>query len=497
MTIGGYRSNVSDISFETSEAFEDEGRTHAIALPMASRGCTDPAVSDAAPQEAVVLPLRNLFDFESVHEMDRFSPLPGHRSAKLFYRCELAILITGAYLPALFVWAMLDRAPFTGAFVETSLAIFASVTLAWHALCQLRGHSNARDISYVLPVNFGAFTSVVTFLALARIPYSGSLLASGAVFGVASSFALAVFSRRLVQPHVIISGGRASEIPIGGQYVPAPNADKLEQLIDSGWRDWAIVADLHYPHSDNLERLFAKASLAGIPVYHFRTIAETLSGQVKITHLSENEFGSLIPHIPYMTLKRMLDVVAALILIPICLPLFGVVALIIRVDSPGKAFFIQERIGFRGKRFKMIKFRTMRERLTVADDHSQRIDAMTKTDDDRITGIGRLLRKTRLDELPQIFNVLRGEMSLIGPRPEACALSEWYQTELPFYSYRHIVRPGITGWAQVNQGHVTDVSDVLSKLRYDFYYIKNISLWLDALIALKTLRVMVTGTGAK
>jgi lipopolysaccharide/colanic/teichoic acid biosynthesis glycosyltransferase len=170
---------------------------------------------------------------------------------------------------------------------------------------------------------------------------------------------------------------------------------------------------------------------------------------------------------------------------------------LIKADSAGSAFFIQERMGFRGKTFRMIKFRTMRERDPIEEAAAKREDAITKSEDDRITRLGRFLRKTRMDELPQIFNVLSGQMSIIGPRPEACSLSDWYEAELPFYSYRHIVRPGITGWAQVNQGHVTEVADVLAKLRYDFYYIKNISLWLDMLIALKTLRVIATGLGAK
>jgi lipopolysaccharide/colanic/teichoic acid biosynthesis glycosyltransferase len=114
-----------------------------------------------------------------------------------------------------------------------------------------------------------------------------------------------------------------------------------------------------------------------------------------------------------------------------------------------------------------------------------------------VTRLGRFLRISRLDELPQVINILRGEMSWIGPRPEALPLSHWYQDELPFYYYRHIVYPGITGWAQVNQGHVTEVDRVLEKLHYDFYYIKNFSAWLDILILLKTVRTMLTGFGAK
>jgi lipopolysaccharide/colanic/teichoic acid biosynthesis glycosyltransferase len=122
---------------------------------------------------------------------------------------------------------------------------------------------------------------------------------------------------------------------------------------------------------------------------------------------------------------------------------------------------------------------------------------ITRDNDMRITRIGTFLRRTRIDELPQIINILKGEMSWIGPRPEAVALTRWYQEQLPFYHYRHIVPPGITGWAQVNQGHVTDPTDVLGKLHYDFFYIKNFSFWLDTLIVLKTIWTMMTGFGAR
>jgi lipopolysaccharide/colanic/teichoic acid biosynthesis glycosyltransferase len=130
-------------------------------------------------------------------------------------------------------------------------------------------------------------------------------------------------------------------------------------------------------------------------------------------------------------------------------------------------------------------------------DGAERDQAITLHDDSRITRAGRFMRRTRIDELPQLWNVLIGEMSLIGPRPEALPLSEWYETELPFYVYRHIVRPGITGWAQVNQGHVAALGDVHIKLHYDFYYIKHFSAWLDILIMLRTVGTMLTGFGSK
>ncbi|KPP95371.1 exopolysaccharide biosynthesis polyprenyl glycosylphosphotransferase [Erythrobacter sp. HL-111] len=415
----------------------------------------------------------------------------------LIRQLELPLQLIGGLLPTMAVWAVQDRVLFTAFYNETLVALAAASVLSWYVLSKLREHAKARHLSYILPVNFLVFSGALGVLALLRLPYSASVFATGAGCTILASFLLAVRSRGLLRPHLIVPGGRAAEINLTGNYLPAPSAADLTGLVRSGRRNWAIVADLHYSHSPGWERLFAEAALAGIPVYHFRQIAEMQTGQVKITHLSENDLGSLIPNVSYMSMKRLIDIVAALVLLPFCLVGFALLAIVIRLDSPGKAFFIQDRVGFRGQTFRLFKFRTMRERDVKAESQARREDAMTRSDDDRITRVGRFLRKTRIDELPQIFNILKGDMSFVGPRPEAKALAEWYEEELPFYSYRHIVRPGITGWAQVNQGHVTDVSDILSKLRYDFYYIRNISLWLDVLVALKTLRVIVTGMGAK
>jgi lipopolysaccharide/colanic/teichoic acid biosynthesis glycosyltransferase len=152
-------------------------------------------------------------------------------------------------------------------------------------------------------------------------------------------------------------------------------------------------------------------------------------------------------------------------------------------------------MGYGGRTVTMFKFRSMTHRPEQTED--PRAAAVTRNADQRVTRVGRFLRRYRIDELPQAFNVLRGEMSWIGPRPEAIPLSLWYERELPFYRYRHIVRPGITGWAQVNQGHVAEVDDVLWKLHYDFYYIKNFSFWVDLLIVARTIRTMLTGFGAR
>jgi exopolysaccharide biosynthesis polyprenyl glycosylphosphotransferase len=440
--------------------------------------------------------VRTDIDDDSALE-DKHDPSGVKAGTTFLRRYELPLQLIGGMLPALALWEFQQRDLFAGNFNETIIALTFANILSWYVLARLRDHAKARHLSYVLPISFLVFSATLAILSLLRLPYSASLFAVGGTSTVMVMFLLAVRNRGVMKPHLIVSRGRANEIMLSGSYRSAPQLAELHQLIGSGRRDWAIVADLHYRHSGGWERLFAQAALAGIPVYHYRQIAEMQSGQVRIAHLSENDLGSLIPNVSYMAVKRFVDLLGAALFILFFLPAFGLVALLIKLDSPGSAFFVQERIGFRGKTFRMIKFRTMYERNAVADLEAARDDAMTRSDDDRITRIGAFLRKSRIDELPQVFNIMKGEMSFIGPRPEACSLSDWYEAELPFYSYRHVVRPGISGWAQVNQGHVTDVSDVLSKLRYDFYYIKNISLWLDLLVTLKTIRVIFTGFGAK
>jgi len=171
----------------------------------------------------------------------------------------------------------------------------------------------------------------------------------------------------------------------------------------------------------------------------------------------------------------------------------AVIAIAIRLESRGGALFKQKRVGHAGREITVYKFRTM---LDIPAEDARRA-AMTSDDDERITKVGRWLRKTRLDELPQIFNILKWQMSWIGPRPEAQVLSVWYTGEIPFYRYRHVVKPGISGWAQVNQGHVAEVEQVHRKLQYDFYYIKYFSPWLDLLILLRTIKTMLTGYGSR
>ncbi|USU10649.1 sugar transferase (plasmid) [Sphingomonadaceae bacterium OTU29MARTA1] len=256
----------------------------------------------------------------------------------------------------------------------------------------------------------------------------------------------------------------------------------------------AITADLRSDLPSEWDRQLADFALAGVPVYHIKHLAESLTGMVQLEHLSENSFGTLAPISVFMNAKHILDWLTAIIVLVLLAPVLMLIALAVRLDSSGPVIFRQARIGYRGEMFTVYKFRTM----VAATPGASALDAAkTQTEDKRITRIGGFMRRSRIDELPQILNILKGEMSWIGPRPEARVLSEWYEKQIPFYRYRHIVRPGLTGWAQVNQGHVAEVEDVQNKLYLDFYYIKNFSLWIDLLIIARTIQTVLTGFGAK
>jgi exopolysaccharide biosynthesis polyprenyl glycosylphosphotransferase len=193
---------------------------------------------------------------------------------------------------------------------------------------------------------------------------------------------------------------------------------------------------------------------------------------------------------PYHYLKRLFDVVASATALIICAPLFVLAALLIWMEDGSPVFFRQERVGRDGRRFILFKFRTMRQRSNQADE-----DIYTRKGDRRVTSVGRWLRKLRLDELPQLWNALKGDISLIGPRPEWSKCAARYEQTIPFYHFRHLVKPGITGWAQVNYPYGESDEDAVEKLKYDLYYIRHYSLKLDAMIVLKTLYTMLFGKG--
>jgi sugar transferase (PEP-CTERM system associated) len=190
--------------------------------------------------------------------------------------------------------------------------------------------------------------------------------------------------------------------------------------------------------------------------------------------------------------KRVFDVTSSLILLVLTAPIIAIFALLVRLESPGGAFYRQQRVGLYGEPFDVIKLRSMR-----ADAEAAGTAVWASENDPRITRIGHFIRKVRIDELPQIWSVLKGEMSFVGPRPERPQFVADLETKMPYYAERHMVKPGITGWAQINYPYGASVEDSRHKLEYDLYYAKNYTPFLDVLILLQTLRVVLWPEGVR
>ncbi|APG62880.1 hypothetical protein LPB140_08860 [Sphingorhabdus lutea] len=404
-------------------------------------------------------------------------------------------LIIGVIVPTTIILLMIPKVGFSS---DTSLysfwMSFFSTAFSIAALRKMRGFPGTSDAAFILPTFATLYGIGVIILLALRLPYSNMIISLAFASSVTTRFAIDAIIRRSPKVHYyLIPGGRIETLQ---KHINIP-ASYLKDAILPGDPHAIIIADLHFDHDDEWEKMIAKAALSGIAVYHFKQVSEALSGRVRMEHISENSFGSLLPSQPYRHVKRLGDLILCFIAFPIILLPMLIAAIMVKIDSTGPIFFKQKRMGYRGEIFEVVKFRTMRNAEAPSDKTDPRVEAMTKEQDKRITRYGMFLRRSRIDELPQIWNIIKGEMSWIGPRPEAVALSEWYENEIPFYSYRHIVRPGITGWAQVNQGHVTELEDIDTKLQYDFFYIKNFSYWLDAIIFLRTILVMLTGYGSK
>lgn len=377
---------------------------------------------------------------------------------------------------------------------NTQVTSLLAALIALFVFRRMTIYPGARAFEFIVPAFSTTFGVAATILLVTRISYSGAMLLMGYVASVAVTFLLGYFGQRgAVRRFYYVPTGNTG-IVNDAPMVDWVRLDKPHLPADPAA---SIVADLRSTHSPEWERMLAQAAISGVPVYHTKQLRESLTGRVQIEHLSENSFGSLLPALGYKGVKRTIDVIGSIVLLPLLAIPLVIIALVVRASSPGPILFRQRRMGYRGVPFDMLKFRTMTVRSATDGDANEREAAITQDADVRVTRPGRFLRRSRLDELPQIVNILRGEMSWIGPRPEAVPLSAWYEEELPFYSYRHIVRPGITGWAQVNQGHVAGLDDVHVKLHYDFYYIKFFSFWLDLLIGLRTVGIMLTGFGAK
>ena len=318
-----------------------------------------------------------------------------------------------------------------------------------------------------------------------KIPSPKYLVLVGFVTAITWYYAVSILRGRYLRPMIGLFG-----VPIHSLRDLPGNVNW--RLLTEPIRDPEMAAIVVDPHA-SLDLVHAQfitqLVLEGVPVYHRAQFEEAVTGRVRFASHADNNFGALLPSLPYRRFKRLFDFVAAVLLLPFVALVIAMAAVLIKLDSPGSVIFRQTRMGFRGQLFECYKLRTMR-----SDEDGP---AFTRPGDSRVTKIGRILRKWRIDELPQIINVLKGEMSWIGPRPEVATLAERYAKHVPFYDYRHAMRPGISGWAAVHQGNVAELDAAQIKLEYDFYYIRYFSIWLDFLIVLKTIQTIWSGFGSR
>ncbi|HLV16885.1 MAG TPA: exopolysaccharide biosynthesis polyprenyl glycosylphosphotransferase [Pseudomonas sp.] len=430
--------------------------------------------------------------FREVPPSNETSELERHRRHARFHerllhshRVQLLLgLLATVGVPAVFSWRWGFWHQASQAQWFTLIAAASAYLVAVVAVQNLARLPRTQASLLVMPLVTVSYGTAWLVLGLLGIEFLGTLLLGSyltAMVLFTIGYLVSSPYRRLrfaVVPH-----GKASELcqdpRVDWHFLEAPELEGIQ--VDG------VVADLRAGLSEPWQRFLADCTLHRIPVHHATSVFEQVTGRV---YLHGNRLGSMQPDEHYEVVKRCLDVLGTLLIMPVALPLMAVTALAIRLESPGAALFNQPRMGLHCRPFTVYKFRSM-----YVD---QQGGGFTREGHDpRITRVGRVIRKYRIDELPQLFNVLKGDMSLIGPRPESMDLSHWYRDDVPFFHYRHVVRPGISGWAQVEQGYAAEVDGMCRKLEYDFYYIKHFSFWLDVLIVIRTIRTILTGFGSR
>jgi exopolysaccharide biosynthesis polyprenyl glycosylphosphotransferase len=269
---------------------------------------------------------------------------------------------------------------------------------------------------------------------------------------------------------------------------------EIDEFLAKPWAGVVLAHDEPLP--DAVADALMRARLGGARISDLTDVSERLSGRVPLERVRSQWFAlsdgfDIVHSRSGLRIKRLVDVLVSSLMLVLASPLMLGAALLVALTSRGPVLFSQTRVGRRGRPFTMYKFRTMRRDAEAAGAQ------WAQKSDPRVTVVGRLLRATRVDELPQLWNILRGDMSFIGPRPERPEFTATLEREIPYYALRHLVKPGLTGWAQVCFPYGASVAETREKLEYDLYYIKNHSLALDGLILLRTVRVVIHRQGAR
>ncbi len=343
----------------------------------------------------------------------------------------------------------------------------------------------ARKINIHASLTLIVYGVIALFILATRIYFSRPVLFGSFAFAMFGGIALIWLKHKVAGLRIaVLAPGRhsAGEWVQFGQLITDPEDDlrgfdlllvTFQGALTSAW-------------SESL----ARAALTGAEIRHVASYLEEARGEVSVEHFDVDHVseGSLTS---YRAGKRLMDIVLTVFVLPVALLLLLIGALIVVISMGRPIFFVQPRTGLGGRTFKMYKLRTMRA------PRPEDGEIATNKNDVRITYFGALLRRFRIDELPQLWNILIGDMSLIGPRPEQPGLTKQYIDAMPAFAYRHLVRPGITGWAQVRAGYAANLEETRVKLAYDLFYVKNFSLILDLQIILRTFWTIVSGSGVR
>ena len=402
------------------------------------------------------------------------------RDLLAFLRPTLASIVAQISLYALFFFRF-NRSDIENLSVVSAVLAAAAIVTATILTAFRRNDS---PIVSAVAVSTIIFSFAVTLLSAARVPVS--YLGLAVAYPVATAVMAAAnlkFNRMLGGRAAVLDfyGAAAIVQKLPGSVVLDDPASSLDDI------DYLLIDPVEH-HTSRWSPLLTKAYLSNVDILPWTTFLEIRLRRADVDTFDISHVAYTPSQFAYARLKRYIDLIAVIVTLPITLVLGLLVALYIAARDGGPVLFVQHRRGFAGRPFRMYKFRTM---------YKGQSGGATKSDDRRIIPGCRFIRRARLDELPQLFNVLVGDMSLIGPRPESIELARWYEREIPEYAHRLLVLPGLTGWAQVNSGYTSNPDEAKIKLSYDIYYIKHLSLDIDIITVFKTLRTIVFGTGAR
>ncbi len=347
-------------------------------------------------------------------------------------------------------------------------------------------------------VVIGTYMSLAVYITLSRPWYSlGFLAVTGAVWlsvMVAHRFVLRLSPWSESMVIITVNETAVDEINSSPhatiRTVLDPQSGHVPDPLGEGT---GLVIDFGVSFSDKVGQFISSSLLTGTAVRGLTSVYEEHTGKLPLAHLAE---GWEIPQLvrrnrSYGPFKRLLDLAITILAMPLSILVGIPAAIAVKMSSSGPMIYKQPRVGRGGGSFTLYKLRTM------INDSEAEGPRFASLDDPRITPVGRFLRKLRLDELPQLWNVLRGDLSLVGPRPEQEKFVEQFAREIPFYADRHLVRPGITGWAQVNHGYAETIDETIEKLKYDLFYVKHMSVWMDLRILLRSVATVITGSGSR